>query len=188
MGHELGLAHSADADDVMADTLVDGERRLPDAADLAQANASQVAAAPAAAAAQGFGSALSDAIHAGLGRITSGLGGFDNFVFAKPGAVASAPLTHLADHSFLSGDGFNFSWQASAFHVPAAAGAPFAHAMGDFTDAFAALQGHTNGPWEELMSSASHGQIGARAGHDVGMLIDGHGASYLALFHLGLLA
>ena len=41
MGHELGLAHSDEADDVMSDTLVDGERRLPDAADVALANPGQ---------------------------------------------------------------------------------------------------------------------------------------------------
>jgi hypothetical protein len=188
IGHELGLAHSADADDVMADTLVDGERRLPDAADVAPADAGQVAAAPAATAPQGFGSLLSDAIHAGFGSIMSGPGGADNFVFAKSEAVASAPLTHLADHGFLSGDGFNFSWQASAFHAPAATGTPFAHAMGDFIDAYAALQGNTNGAWGGLMSSTGPGQFGAHAGDDVSTLMDSHGASYLALFHLGLLA
>jgi hypothetical protein len=60
--------------------------------------------------------------------------------------------------------------------------------MGDFNDAFAALQGNTNTPWGGLMSSASPGQFGAHAGDDVGALMDSHGASYLALFHLGLLA
>ena len=37
MGHELGIDHTADAHDLMDDSLVDGERRLPDAADVAEA-------------------------------------------------------------------------------------------------------------------------------------------------------
>jgi hypothetical protein len=184
LGHMIGLEHSDHAG-VMNVALDTGERRLPDAADVAVADPGQAQAAllPVI-----RGTAGNDTIDAGFGgNILVGLGGADNFVFANVGAIASARLAHLADHSFLNGDGFNFSWPASAFHAPAVAGAPFAHAVGDFMDAFAALQDNTNGPWEELMSSVGPGQIGARAGHDVSVLIDSHSASHLALFHLGLL-
>jgi hypothetical protein len=42
MGHELGLDHTADAHALMFDSLVDGERRLPTTADVAQAVGTEV--------------------------------------------------------------------------------------------------------------------------------------------------
>ena len=90
MGHELGLDHSDEADDVMADVLVDGERRLPDAADLAPANAGQTAAqAPLMPVIRG--TAGNDTINAGFGgNILVGLGGADNFVFTNVAVGSSA--------------------------------------------------------------------------------------------------
>ena len=42
MGHELGLDHAADAHALMFDSLVNGERRLPTTADVAQADGTEI--------------------------------------------------------------------------------------------------------------------------------------------------
>jgi hypothetical protein len=149
--------------------LVDGERRLPDAADVAQANAaapSQAASAsdlakadeaslPASAQAQGgapivVGTPGNDTIDAGYGgKILFGGGGADNFVFgpnielSTASAPTAQPLTHVADYSAAEGDTFDFSALTSAFHASGVSDASLVRAVEDPGGTFATLQLNT---------------------------------------------
>ncbi|MDO9299008.1 tandem-95 repeat protein [Bradyrhizobium sp.] len=194
MGHALGLAHSEDADDVMADTLVDGERRLPDTADLPQANAGPVQAQ---ANAQApllpviRGTAGNDTIYAGSGgNILVGEAGADQFVFASVPASVSAPLTHVADYSFIQGDSFDFSALTASFHGSNVNDAYVVRAVEDASGTFATLQVNTaNWNWGSKAGPTwvDVAQIdGAHAGDDVSVLID-NGAIHRAQIHVDLL-
>ena len=190
MGHELGLVNSAtDANDLMYVNLVDGERRLPDAADVALANPAQ-AQAPLLPVVRG--TAGNDTIDAGLGgKILVGEAGADHFVFAKS-RPASTPLTHVADYSFIQGDSFDFSALTSAFHGSGMSDGQIVRAVEDASGSFATLQVNTaNWNWGSKIGPTwvDVAQIdGAQAGDDVSVLIDSHGAVHLAHLHVGLLA
>ncbi len=192
MGHELGLAHSAEAGDVMSDMLVEGERRLPDAADLPQANAGPVQAQ---ANAQVpllpviRGTAGNDIINAGLGgNILVGEAGADQFVFAN--VPASTTPTHVADYSFIQGDSFDFSALTSSFHESGASDAQIVRAVEDAGGGFATLQVNTaNWKWGSKMGPTwvDIAQIdGAHAGDEVSVLID-NGTIHRAQIHVDLL-
>jgi hypothetical protein len=198
MGHELGLAHSDEADDVMADMLVDGERRLPDAADVPQANAGPVQAqvqAQAPLLPVIRGTAGDDTIDAGHGGvILVGEVGADTFVFANVDVRTSTspPLTHVADYHFAEGDVFDFSALTSAFHGSGVDDASVVRAVEDASSTFAMLQVNTaNFAWGSKVGPTwvDVAQVdGAHAGDDVSVLIDSHGAVHLAHLHVGLLA
>jgi large repetitive protein len=166
MGHVLGLPDSTaagDANDLMYISLVDGERRLPDAADvaLANANAAQtytnqaqiieaalpVSAQPHSGASIIVGTTGNDTIDAGSGgNILFGGAGADNFVFGTgihPGAAAQ-PITHVADYSAAQGDTFDFSALTSAFHASTVADGSVVRAVEDSSGTFATLQINTN--------------------------------------------
>ncbi|MFH1342272.1 MAG: tandem-95 repeat protein [Pseudomonadota bacterium] len=99
MGHELGLTHSDEAGDIMAGMLAVGERRLPDAADVALTNAAQPQAS------------LQPAITIASGGSIGGRAGADNFVFADidiPGSTP-APLTLPANYDIAGANSFDFS-------------------------------------------------------------------------------
>ncbi|MDP1907586.1 MAG: matrixin family metalloprotease, partial [Hyphomicrobium sp.] len=149
MGHQLGLPHSTEAGDVMADMLVDGERRLADAGDVAQINAgpAQVqvqAQAPLLPVIRG--TAGNDKIDAGHGGfILIGEAGADTFIFANVEAHTSAPppLTHVADYHFTEGDVFDFSALTASFHGSNANDAFVVRAVEDAGGTFATLQVNT---------------------------------------------
>ena len=177
MGHVLGLddtTAASTAHDLMFIDLVDGERRLPDAADVALANGTSAAQAeaalpPSAQAAAGtpivVGTAGNDTIDAGHGgNILVGGAGADNFVFANVEIHAATPwslmsalwggappvtppaLTHVADYSFAQGDSFDFSALTSAFHGSGASDAQIVRAVEDPSGTFATLQVNAIGP------------------------------------------
>lgn len=192
MGHALGLAHSAgpaDPHDLMYDSLVDGERRLPDAADVTLANAHQPmapAAAPVSVAAPiRGGNPGNDIIHAGQGGLVLvGGAGADNFVFADVPASAPAPLTRVADYSFAEGDRFDFSALMPAFNVKD--DSFVVRAVEDAGGTFAILQVNASA----LQKTAHWVDVarldGLNAGDAVDVLIDNHGV-HLAHLHVGLL-
>jgi hypothetical protein len=206
MGHVLGLADSTDANDandLMFIDLVDGERRLPDATDIAQANAisavqADEAALPSSAqAAAGTpvvaGTAGNDTINAGHGgNILFGGGGADNFVFG-PSTPLNAPtpaqVTHVADYHAAEGDTFDFSAITSQFHNSSANDALVVRAVEDSSGKFAMLQvdhidpmGLPGAPnWVNVAQLD-----GAHAGDAVNVLIDNHSV-HLAQIHVDLL-
>ena len=106
MGHALGLDHDqANPHDVMSDTLVTGERRLPDASDVAQATDP----ADTADLANPAETTLPVAAQAPAGSPM--VAGADSFVsdHAALDAPASTPMPHIADYSAAQGDTFDFS-------------------------------------------------------------------------------
>ncbi|MDP1584286.1 MAG: cadherin domain-containing protein [Bradyrhizobium sp.] len=194
MGHELGLPDLTAADDahhLMYIGLVDGERRLPDAADLPLTNVVQSQAPINVVQAQApllpviHGSAGNDTLNAGQGgNILVGLAGADNFVFANVPASASAPLTHVADYSFAEGDRFDFSALTPAFHVKH--DSMVVRAVEDAGGTFAILQVNT-GALEKAPNWVDVARLdGLNAGDAVDVLIDNHGV-HLAHLHVGLL-
>ncbi len=168
LGHVLGLPDTmatADANDLMYIGLVDGERRLPDAADVAQANATtqqasvslaQAAEAALPVSAQAahapivVGTAGNDTIDAGhSGEILFGGAGADNFGFgpniqlSTPTAPAGQPITHVADYSAAQGDTFDFTALTSAFHASSVSDTSLVRAVEDPSGTFATLQLNT---------------------------------------------
>jgi large repetitive protein len=167
MGHVLGLpdlTSPADANDLMYINLVDGERRLPDGADVGQSLDGTAVAGikmptvglspapiPTSAAAPPQGGAPivagNDTIDAGFGGKTLvGSAGADNFVFGSdihlgtPTAPSAQPITHVADYSAAQGDTFDFSVLTSAFHALNVADASLVRAVEDPNGTFAMLQ------------------------------------------------
>jgi large repetitive protein len=217
LGHVLGLPDStatSDAHDLMYINLVDGERRLPDAADVTQANAIAVQAIEAGlpASAQAASSAPivvgtpgNDTIDAGLGgKILVGGGGADNFVFGpdihlgSAMAPAAQPLTHVADYSAAQGDTFDFSGLTSAFHASMASDASLVKAVEDPSGLFATLQFNNAAPaapagfGAPAQPSAPNwvnvAQLdGAHAGDAVNVVLDSHLAVHVAHIHVDLL-
>jgi hypothetical protein len=205
LGHVIGLDDSTaanDANDLMYLYLVDGERRLPDTADVAQANATSAqfaeAAVPVSAqAAAGTpviaGTAANDTINAGHGgNILFGGAGADNFVFgsATPlNAPTPAQVTHVADYSAAQGDTFDFSAITSQFHNSGVNDALVVRAVEDASGKFATLQvdhidpmGLPGAPnWVNVAQLD-----GTHAGDAVNVLIDNHSV-HLAQIHVDLL-
>jgi hypothetical protein len=206
MGHQLGLDDStaaADAHDLMYISLVDGERRMPDATDVALANASSAVQAeaalpvPAQAAANTpivTGTAGNDTIDAGHGgNILFGGGGADNFVFgpATPlNAPTPAQVTHVADYHAAEGDTFDFSAITSQFHNSGVNDALVVRAVEDASGKFAMLQVDHIDPMG-LPSAPNWVNVaqldGAHAGDAVNVLIDNHSTLHLAQLHVDLL-
>jgi hypothetical protein len=191
MGHQLGLGHSDKPDDVMAAFLVDGERRLPDIADLTHVNAGP-AQAPLPIIRGTAGNDRIDAGHGGF--IMVGGAGADNFVFANVAAHPSAPppLTRVADYHFSEGDVFDFSALTAPFHGSGMFDTSVVRAVEDASGTFATLQVNTANPtwgtnigptWTDMARID-----GAHAGDDVSVLIDGYRGVHLAHLHVGLLA
>jgi hypothetical protein len=205
MGHELGLDDSTaatDVHDLMFIDLVDGERRLPDATDIAQVNgtgAAQAAEAALPLSAQAaantpivVGTAGNDTINAGHGgNILFGGAGADNFVFgpATPlNAPTPAQLTHVADYSAAQGDTFDFSALTSQFHNSGVSDALVVRAVEDASGKFATLQvDTTNSLFPSAANWVNIAQLdGAHAGDSVNVLIDNHSV-HLAQIHVDLL-
>jgi VCBS repeat-containing protein len=192
LGHVLGLDDStlaSDVNDLMYISLVDGERRLPDAADVAQANSTLSSAAATSSAAPAAGQTFD----AGQGGHTLvGTAGPDSFVFANVAVHAPTPppVTLIENYSFAQGDKFDFSAITSQFHASGLGDALIVRAVEDAGGKFATLQVDTLDPhglpgqptWVNVA------QIdGAHAGDAVNVLIDG-ATVHMAQIHVGLLA
>jgi hypothetical protein len=209
MGHELGLADltaPGDIHNLMYISLVDGERRVPDGADVTLAKASGTTLPPSAQNLAGapivVGTAGNDAIDAGYGgKILFGGAGADSFVFGPnihlgtPAAPAAQPITHVADYSAAQGDSFDFSALTSAFHAWNVTDASLVRVVEDHSGTFATLQLNTTPGQVSIMPTlqvaptwVNVAQIdGAHAGDAVNVLVDSHAAIHLAHLHVDLL-
>jgi hypothetical protein len=206
LGHVIGLEDSttaSTASDLMNINLVDGERRLPDATDVAQANGSSAmqaeAALPVSAQAAAntpviVGTAGNDTINAGHGgNILFGGAGADNFVFG-PATPLNAPMpaqvTHVADYSAAQGDTFDFSALTSQFHNSGVSDALVVRAVEDASGKFATLQVDTINP-NGLPSAPNWVNVaqldGAHSGDAVNISIDNNHSVHLAQIHVDLL-
>jgi hypothetical protein len=206
MGHALGLGDSiapSDAHDLMYINLVDGERRVPDASDVGQANVpdallAELALPESARAASGtpiiVGTAANDTIDAGHGgNILFGGAGADSFVFGPSiqlNAPTPAQITHVADYSAAQGDTFDFSALTSAFHNSSVNDALVVRAVEDASGKFAMLQVDHIDPMG-LPSAPNWVNVaqldGAHAGDSVNVLIDNNHSVHLAQIHVDLL-
>jgi VCBS repeat-containing protein len=204
LGHVLGLGDiQSPADDLMYINLVDGERRLPDVADVAQANApdavqAEFALPVSAQAAAGtpiiVGTAANDTIDAGHGgNILFGGAGADNFVFGPSiqlNAPTPAQITHVADYSAAQGDTFDFSAITSTFHNSHVSDSLVVRAVEDASGKFATLQVDHIDPMG-LPSAPNWVNVaqldGAHSGDAVNILIDNNHSVHLAQIHVDLL-
>jgi large repetitive protein len=207
LGHVVGLDDSTDptdAHDLMFINLVDGERRLPDATDVAQAGSTSTAqtieanlplSAQAAAGTQiVVGTAANDTIDAGHGgNILFGGAGADNFVFGPSiqlNAPTPAQITHVADYHAAEGDTFDFSALTSAFHNSGVNDSLVVRAVEDASGKFATLQVDHIDPMG-LPSAPNWVNVaqldGAHAGDPVNVLIDSNHSVHLAQIHVDLL-
>jgi hypothetical protein len=202
MGHVLGLGDSTSASDVhdlMYINLVDGERRVPDSADVVQANTTPaVPLTPAVSIGPASQSVASSA--PGNGTIDAGHGGgtlvgtasADNFVFAHVDVQGPTPppITHVANYSFAQGDTFDFSALTSQFHTSGFTDAMIVRAVEDPSGQFATLQVDKINP-NGLPSApnwVSVAQIdGAHSGDVLNVTVDSHSAVHLAQIHVDLL-
>jgi hypothetical protein len=185
LGHVIGLddsTSSADAGDLMYINLVDGERRLPDATDVAKAV--PMSAPPTFAA----GSPGNDTIDAGKGGgILFGGAGADTFVFANVNADVPPPVTHVMDYHYAEGDRFDFSALTAQFHSTSIDDHLIVRAIEDASGTFATLQVDKMIPG--MMNWVDIAQIaGAHTGDALDVLVDSHSAVHLAQIHVGLLA
>jgi hypothetical protein len=202
LGHLIGLGDS-DSAGVMNTDLDVGERRLPDATDVAEANApdavqAELALPVSAQAAAGtpiiVGTAANDTIDAGHGgSILFGGAGADNFVFG-PATLLNAPtpaqITHVADYSAAQGDTFDFSAITSAFHNSGVNDSLVVRAVEDASGKFATLQVDHIDPMglPSAPNWVSVAQLdGAHSGDAVNILIDSHSSVHLAQIHVDLL-
>jgi hypothetical protein len=203
LGHVIGLEHNDEPGDVMNHDLNLGERRLPDATDVAQVNgtnAAQAAEAAVPVSAQAaantpivVGTAANDTIDAGHGgTILFGGAGADKFVFgpATPlDAPTPAQVTHVADYHAAEGDSFDFSAITSAFHNSSVNDSLVVRAVEDASGKFATLQVDHIDPMG-LPSAPNWVNVaqldGAHAGDAVNVLIDNHSV-HLAQIHVDLL-
>ncbi len=204
LGHAIGLEHTDVPGDVMSHDLNFGERRLPDATDIAQvkaandAQAAEAAVPVSAQAAAGTpivaGTSANDSIDAGHGgNILFGGAGADTFVFgpATPlNAPTPAQVTHVADYHAAEGDSFDFSAITSAFHNSNVSDSLVVRAVEDASGKFATLQVDHIDPMG--MPSAPNwvnvAQLdGAHAGDSVNVLIDNNHSVHLAQIHVDLL-
>jgi hypothetical protein len=207
LGHVIGLddrTAASDANDLMYINLVDGERRLPDATDVAEANGASTAQAAEAAlpvsAQAAIGTAIvaatagNDTIDAGHGgSILFGGAGADNFVFGPSiqlNAPTPAQVTHVADYSAAQGDTFDFSAITSAFHNSGVNDSLVVRAVEDASGKFATLQVDHIDPMG-LPSAPNWVNVaqldGAHSGDAVNVLIDSHSSVHLAQIHVDLL-
>ena len=214
LGHVLGLPDTtaaADVNDLMYINLADGERKLPDAADVGQA---LVGTPVAGITMPTFGSSptppsppaapppplVTDNSYGASGSVT--VAAADHFVFASNPAppAAAQPIAHVVDYSAAQGDTFDFSALTSAFHTSNIADASLVRAVEDPSGTFATLQLNTNGDAAAAVSRAAAAppsavanwvdvaQIdGAHAGDPVNVLVDSHAAIHLAQIHATLL-
>jgi VCBS repeat-containing protein len=207
MGHVLGLPDSTSpsaVNDLMYVSLVDGERRLPDAADVVQANNASsfsfqavgtTAPAPTLGGSAGApvvtAAPILDAGHGG-GTLV-GTAGADNFVFANVDVQGPTPppITHVVNYSFAQGDTFDFSALTSQLHGSGVSDALVVRAIEGPGGSFATLQVNTA---DSSMGSkvgsnwVSVAEIdGAHIGDTVNVLIDSNAAVHLAQIHVGLL-
>jgi hypothetical protein len=125
--------------------LVDGERRLPGAADVVSAIEASLPLAAQAPAGTPIvaGTAGNDSINAGSGgSILFGGAGADHFVFG-PGISSAAPLTHVADYSAAQGDMIDLTALFPGASVANANPLALVHAVEDAGGTFAELQINT---------------------------------------------
>jgi Ca2+-binding RTX toxin-like protein len=207
LGHVIGLddsTNTTDAHDLMFINLVDGERRMPDATDVAEANSTSVAqtieanlplsAQAAAGTPIVIGTAANDTIDAGHGgNILFGGAGADHFVFGPSiqlNAPTPAQVTHVADYSAAEGDTFDFSALTSAFHNSNVNDSLVVRAVEDASGKFAMLQVDHIDPMG-LPSAPNWVNVaqldGAHAGDAVNVLIDNNHSVHLAQIHVDLL-
>jgi hypothetical protein len=201
MGHALGPDDSTppgDAAGPMHINLADGERRTPDATDVAQANiststASAQSATPSGALTFAFGNPGNDTIDVGKGGgIVFGGAGADTFVFASVDIKAEPPppVTHIMDYSFAAGDKFDFSALTSQFHATAINDAMIVRAVEDGSGAFATLQVNKIDP-NGMPSTPAWVNVaeitGAHFGDTLNVLVDSHSAVHVAQIHVDVL-
>ena len=207
LGHVIGLddtTNPSDSHGLMFIDLVDGERRLPDATDVAQANSTSVAEAIEAALPQSaqaaagttvvVGTAANDTIDAGHGgNILFGGAGADHFVFGSStplNAPTPAQITHVADYSAAEGDTFDFSAITSAFHNSSVNDSLVVRAVEDASGKFATLQVDHIDPMG-LPSAPNWVNVaqldGAHSGDAVNILVDNNHSVHLAQIHVDLL-
>jgi hypothetical protein len=195
MGVQLGLSDAYDtaaSSDLMFVELTAGERRLPDATDVAAT--SEVAMPQISQAPTGTpivaGSAGNDTIDAGHGgNILFGGAGADTFVFGSSTPLVAptpAQVTHVADYHASEGDSFDLSAITSAFHNSGVSDPLIVRAV---EDASATLQVDHIDP-AGLPSAPNWVNVaqldGAHAGDAVNVLIDNH-SLHLAHIHVDLL-
>jgi hypothetical protein len=194
MGHVLGLPDGTSpsaVNDLMHVSLVDGERRLPDAADVAQADTTTFSFPAVGTPAPGpvAPNPPLDAGHGGGTLVATA--GTDTFMFANVDVHASTPppITHVANYSFAQGDTFDFSALTSQFHGWGVADGALVRAVEAPNGSYATLQVNTT--TDTVIANAhwvSVAQIdGAHAGDAVNVLVDSQSAVHHEQIHVDLL-
>jgi len=203
LGHVLDLPDStasADVNDLMYISLVDGERRLPDSADVAQTGTTPttsmtpaVSIGPAVTPTGAGGAPAPTTIDAGHGGGTLvGTAGADNFVFANVSVQgpAAPPITHVANYSFAQGDTFDFSaltsqshgWQVGDASVVRAVEGAGGAAMLQVNTVDSSMGTKVGSNWVTVAEID-----GAHLGDTVNVLIDSHSAIHVAQIHVDVL-